>query len=186
MHWARIIFGYRITRPETFIWHTDYFFQVCWRYLLLASLVCFDWRWAEHVQVAVSNDIGLLPSLAWLLVTTQPNPGPHIINRMHVWLLCNWLWSGTYDYIRSLSNSSTIPSTVFLNTASATSDSEKADLFNTFFHSVYKPSLSNSSLLPSSLLPSSEPTLTYPNITNISFTELDVFSTLSSLDPANQ
>ena len=65
------------------------------------------------------------------------------------------------------------------STQSATSDSEKADLFNTFFHSVYKPSLSNPSLPPSS-----EPTLTYPNITNISFTELDVFSALSSLDPA--
>ena len=89
---------------------------------------------------------------------------------------CN---SKIYDYIQSLSNSSTIPSTVFLNTESATSDSEKADLFNTFFHSVYKPSLSNPSLPPSS-----EPTLTYPNITNISFTELDVFSALSSLDPA--
>ena len=85
---------------------------------------------------------------------------------------CN---SKIYDYIRSLSNSSTIPSTVFLNTTSAISDSEKADLFNTFFHSVYNPSLSNPSLPPSS-----EPTLTYPNITNISFTELDVFS----FDPA--
>ena len=44
---------------------------------------------------------------------------------------------------------------------------------------MYNPSLSNPSLPPSS-----EPTLTYPNITNISFTELDVFSALSSLDPA--
>ena len=79
---------------------------------------------------------------------------------------CN---SKIYDYI----NSSTIPSTVFLNTASATSDSEKADLLNTFFHLVYKPSPSNSSLPPS---PES-----YPNITNISFTELDVLSALSSL-----
>ena len=65
---------------------------------------------------------------------------------------------------------------VLLQTAS---DSEKADLFNTFFHSVYKPSPSNSSLPPSP-----EPTLTYPSITNISFTELDVFSALSSLDTA--
>ena len=71
---------------------------------------------------------------------------------------CN---SKIYNYIQSLSNSSTIPSTVFLNTASATWDSEKADVFNMFLHSVYKPSLSNSSFPPCS-----EPTWTYPNITN--------------------
>ena len=64
---------------------------------------------------------------------------------------CN---SKIYNYIYSLSNSDTIPS-IFLNTASATSDPEKADLFNTFFYSVYKPTLSNPSLPPPS-----EPTLT--------------------------
>ena len=89
---------------------------------------------------------------------------------------CN---SKIYDYIRSLSNNSSIPSTVFLNSSSATTDLEKANLFNSFFHSVYNPSQSGT--LP---LPSSEPIVSYPSIANISFTELEVFSALSSLDPA--
>ena len=75
--------------------------------------------------------------------------------------------SKIYDYIRSLSSSGTIPSTVFLNSASATSDTEKVALFNTFFHSVYKPSFSNPSLQPSS-----QTTLTNPNISNISLQNL--------------
>ena len=79
----------------------------------------------------------------------------------------------------SLSNNSSILSTVFLNLASATSDLEKANLFNSFFHSVYNPSPTGT--LP---LPSSEPVVSYPSIANISFTELEVFSALSSLDPA--
>ena len=60
-----------------------------------------------------------------------------------------------------------------------TSDLEKANLFNSFFHSVYNPSPTGT--LP---LPSSEPIVSYPTIANISFTELEVFSALSSLDPA--
>lgn len=82
--------------------------------------------------------------------------------------------------MQSLSSSGTILSNVFLNSASATSDSEKADLFNTSFHSVYKPSFSNPPLSPSSEL-----TLTYnPNINNISSRERELFSALASLDPA--
>ena len=86
--------------------------------------------------------------------------------------------SKIYDYIRSLSRKSTIPSIVTLKSTSASTDQEKAELFNLFFHSVYKPSPSNSSLPASS-----GPTLSYPSISNISLTELDVFSALSSLDP---
>ena len=89
---------------------------------------------------------------------------------------CN---SKIYDYIRSLSNNSSIPSTVFFNSASATTDLEKANLFNSFFHSVYNPCQSGTPPLPSS-----EPIVSYPSIANISFTELEVFSALSSLDPA--
>ena len=86
---------------------------------------------------------------------------------------CN---SKIYDYMRSLSNNSSILSTVFLNSSSATSDLEKANLFNSFFHSVYNPSPTGT--LP---LPSSEPVVSYPSIANISFTELEVFSALSSI-----
>ena len=87
------------------------------------------------------------------------------------------LVAGFADYIRSLSRKSTIP-IVTLKSTSASTDQEKADLFNLFFHSVYKPSPSNSPLPVSS-----GPTLSYPSISNISLTELDVFSALSSLDP---
>ena len=42
-----------------------------------------------------------------------------------------------YDYIRSIKDESKIPSTLYLDSISASSDIEKAELFNTFFHSVF-------------------------------------------------
>ena len=45
--------------------------------------------------------------------------------------------SKIYDYIRSLSKKSSIPPAVSLDNSSATSDTGKAELFNTFFHSVF-------------------------------------------------
>ena len=81
-----------------------------------------------------------------------------------------------YDYIRSLSKKSTIPSTVSLDNCSATLDSGKAELFNTFFHSVFTRSsfsLPNMSSLP---LPSS-------CICSLTFSDTEVFEAISSLDP---
>ena len=45
--------------------------------------------------------------------------------------------SKIYNYIRKLSNSNSIPSCVHLESSLATSDQEKAALFNEFFHSVF-------------------------------------------------
>ena len=78
-----------------------------------------------------------------------------------------------YDYIRSLSKKTTIPSMVSHDSSSATSDTGKAELFNTFFHSVFTNSpfsLPNMSSLP---LPSS-------CICTLKFSDSEA---LSSLDP---
>ena len=45
--------------------------------------------------------------------------------------------SKIYNYIRKLSNSNSIPSCVHFESSLATSDQEKAALFNEFFHSVF-------------------------------------------------
>ena len=79
-------------------------------------------------------------------------------------------------YIHSLTKDSSIPSTVFLGTSSASQDTERAELFNSFFHSVFTissyrlPSLDN---LP----------VASPSICSISISELEVLTALSSLDP---
>ena len=63
-----------------------------------------------------------------------------------------------------------------LNSATASSDSEKATLFNQFFYSVFQPSQSG-------LLPPCE----YPNVgqllQSISISDIDVYDALSSLHP---
>ena len=87
--------------------------------------------------------------------------------------------SRIHNYIRLLSKKSSIPSTVSLNDSSATSDTGKAELFNSFFHSVFTGSsfsLPNMSSLP---LPSS------CILCNVSLTVTDskVYEALSTLDP---
>ena len=82
-----------------------------------------------------------------------------------------------YDYIRSLSKKSIIPTMVSLNNCNATSDAGKAQVFNTFFHSVFTDSsfsLPNPATLP--IPPSCICTLT--------FSDTEVFDALSSLDPS--
>ena len=84
--------------------------------------------------------------------------------------------SKIYNYIHSLSNASSIPSTVFLDSQSASSDISRAELFNTFFHSIYTVS--------SFSLPSVDNhAATLPTLSNISFSEVEVLHALSALDP---
>ena len=81
-----------------------------------------------------------------------------------------------YNYIRSLSKKSSIPSTVFLNHSNATSDTDKAKLFNSFFHSVFTGS--------SFSLPDTSSLQLPPScICTISLSDSKVLDALLSLDP---
>ena len=80
-----------------------------------------------------------------------------------------------YKYFNSLCRSGTIPPTLIFDSNSAATDAEKATLFNNYFHSVFTQS--SVTIPPLVSLPT-------PNLTlcDISISELDVFSALSSLN----
>ena len=82
-----------------------------------------------------------------------------------------------YNYIRSLSRHNMLPPTMYLNSIPSITDSEKASLFNQYFHSVFTSS--SYVLPPMSSLPTPNATLN-----NIDITEEDVFDALCSLDPS--
>ena len=81
-----------------------------------------------------------------------------------------------YDYIRSLSKKSSIPSMFFFNHSNATSDTEKAEVFNSFFHSVFTGSSFSLPDMSSLQLPPS-------CICTISLSDSGVLDALLSLDP---
>ena len=80
-----------------------------------------------------------------------------------------------YSYIRNITKSRCIPSTVHFDSLTASSDSDKAGLFNQYFHSVF----TNTS---SSLSIDDLPDLSH-TINSVEFTEMEVYDALSSLDP---
>lgn len=80
-----------------------------------------------------------------------------------------------YQYIRNITKSSTIPSTVFHNDAGATDDKSKDNLFNQYFFSVFTSS-------PSSLPDIWELPPQNDSIHTIYIEEFKVFSALSNLD----
>ena len=80
-----------------------------------------------------------------------------------------------YNYIKSLNKSKNLPATVFFDSQVASTDMDKANLFNCYFHSVFS---SSSSLSSTDDLPESS---RYLNI--IEFTETEVFQVLTTLDP---
>ena len=80
-----------------------------------------------------------------------------------------------FDYIRGLSNTSSIPHTVYFENQSAATDIDKASMFNTYFHSVMTRS---DFALPSPCdLPVSDSSLV-----NITILDSEVYDTLISLD----
>ena len=84
--------------------------------------------------------------------------------------------SRVYRYINSITRHDTIPPTVSLDSHIATSDIEKANLFNTFFHSVFTHSSYN--LPPLEMLPMPPST-----ISDITISESDVYDAMTSLNP---
>ena len=76
-----------------------------------------------------------------------------------------------------LSRSHTLPQTMRLNSSSASTDSEKATLFNHYFHSVFTSS--SYTLPPVSSLP--EPS---SSLNDLHITESDTFEALNSIDPS--
>ena len=80
-----------------------------------------------------------------------------------------------FVYVQSLTNHSVIPPNVHFNDQYASSDTDRASLFNRYFHSVFTHS--PYVLPPVSELPSSDSSLI-----NISFSDSDVYSALVSLN----
>ena len=82
-----------------------------------------------------------------------------------------------FSYIRSVSNQNSLPSSVNLDDTLASSDVDKASLFNSYFYSVFVRSSYQLPPVGNLERPSSY-------LSEVSFTELDVFRALRSLDPS--
>ena len=83
--------------------------------------------------------------------------------------------SSIYKYINKISGSNSIPTSVNYESSTATSNTEKASLFNTFFHSVFCHS---SYILPSL----SDIPVPSNTCSDIVINEEEVFSILSTLN----
>ena len=84
--------------------------------------------------------------------------------------------SRVYKYIRSITGSSQLPPTVSLDSSLASSDLDRANLLNPYFHSVFT---TNSSPIP----PFEDLHLPSTTVNDITITECDVYKALTSLDP---
>ena len=81
-----------------------------------------------------------------------------------------------YEYINSLKKEDLLPSSMFNDTSEATSDQDKASLFNEYFYSVFTPSSFDTPLMRDISAPAT-------TITNV-ISDTDVYSVLASLDPS--
>ncbi len=84
--------------------------------------------------------------------------------------------SKIYKYISSITGQKTIPPTIKNNSESATTDHDKASLFNQYFYSVFAKS--SFRLPPMVELHAPDSTLS-----NINISQSDVYDALVSLDP---
>ncbi len=82
------------------------------------------------------------------------------------------LSSSVFRYIRSIHQSSEIPSTVYLGSSTATSAADKASLFNRYFHSVFTNSSFDRSAMDNPISP----------LSDIDFNDSEVHRILCSLD----
>lgn len=81
-----------------------------------------------------------------------------------------------FQYIRNITKSTFIPSTVVYKNCSASLDIDRANLYNEYFYSVF--SQSTYSLPPFSHMPS-----TSPSLNSINISEEEVYHALTNLDP---
>ena len=84
-----------------------------------------------------------------------------------------------FNYLHSLSKESLTPSSIFYESKSASEDRNKAELFNEFFQSVFKPSRISFPDPKSLPIPAGHPVLK-----SIAHSEQDVHKALISLDPS--
>ena len=82
-----------------------------------------------------------------------------------------------YDYIKSMNKDDSLPPVMSNGSNSASEDHDKATLFNQYFHSVFTSNSGNIS--PTDGNPSP-----FATITDIEFSESDVYQALASLDPS--
>ena len=87
--------------------------------------------------------------------------------------------SKIYQYIRSLTNSNLILTTVYLDSLTAQDDFHKDTLFNQYFHSVFTTSHTD---LPSDV--NNIDSLVDNHLVSISISEAEVLEVLNSLDPS--
>ena len=80
-----------------------------------------------------------------------------------------------YHYIRAITKSGSIPPTVYLDNASASSDESKANLFNQYFYSVFTASYQEPNYVNSSSNSS--------QLDSLVFNEEEVYAALVQLDP---
>lgn len=80
-----------------------------------------------------------------------------------------------YKYISSITKSTTLPTTMYHNNNSSSDNQEKADLFNSFFYSVFTRNPSPVS--------ADEPLPTSVTLNEIEITSADTYEILSTLDP---
>ena len=85
--------------------------------------------------------------------------------------------SSVFSYIRFITSQNSLPCTLHLDGISVASDFEKATMFNQFFYSVFTKS---SFQLP----PLDDLSQPLSTLNEITFSELDVFHALQSLDPS--
>ena len=81
-----------------------------------------------------------------------------------------------YKYINSILHNNSLPVAMHLNSHTATSDADKASLFNEYFESVYSKPTSNASHTHTLCSGTSV-------LNNIALSDTEVYTALSSLDP---
>ena len=93
---------------------------------------------------------------------------------------CGYIYK-IFKYIDALKSTQVLPSSLEYHSSTATSDADKAELFNTFFHSVFTISQFNTTY---QTLTSSPPPRIKHYISDITISPNEVYEELTQLNPA--